>query len=197
MRWHHAQRSALQVHPRNRSRPPGGVSPVAQIPGQPNPPDARLKSPSTKMVREPAPRLIADKSPAKRGINKPAAITKRRPAETRAKRLPAVSIAADGKPRTVGIQVAESRGVVGIAGILQARVAGRDRAFNPGADPAIKIVTLRRAADTYVAVRRGDGKRFALTDGGRMVFANHRNMAGGHIQIAAVIKIIQAKRCRS
>src|SRR5277367_4555957 len=133
---HDSDGAGVRANPSGGGGSPGGEAGIAKIAGNPNPTEARLENPAAVVVREPAPGLIADESPAECGVLKPATTRKRAPAKADAVRTPAVTVAADGKPRTVGVEVSESRSVarrvvVGrVAGVLHGSGGGGDHGID-------------------------------------------------------------------
>lgn len=64
-----------------------------------------VKEPAAIVVRSPAPRLVAGKSPAEAGIPHPLAHGERRPAEACAEGPPSVAIASTRRPGAVGVEI--------------------------------------------------------------------------------------------
>src|SRR5271163_4452231 len=164
---HDTDGAGVRANPSGGGGPPGGEAAATKIAGNPDPAEAGVENPAAVVVREPAPGLIANEAPAECGILKPATARKRTPAKADAVGTPAVTVAADGEPRAVGVEVAESGGVRGVAIVLQRGGGGGDHGIDATADPAIEIVAVRKASDIFgVGIRGAHGKRLALRERG-------------------------------
>src|SRR5204862_441765 len=108
-----------------------------------------LGQPSSIVIGSPAPRVIADPSPPKSGIHEPLSIREWGPAEAHAKRPPTVPVGPAGGKGAIGIQIGESRGVIRRTRVLQRRGRGGGDAVDAARDPAIEVISIRKAGDIH------------------------------------------------
>src|SRR4029077_18255485 len=84
---------------------------------RPNPTQAGMENPTAVVIRQPAPRLTADESPAsERWVEIPLTHLKRIPTKRNAIRPPAITEAVNGIPSAVSIEITETGGVIVNAG---------------------------------------------------------------------------------
>src|SRR5262249_27211186 len=183
------------AHPDPGNRPPRH-KPAAETAEtrRPDPAEHRIENPSTKMIGEPAPWLVVDERPAEKWIHKPETAIEGRPTEADSVRPPAISIAGDWAPRTIGIQVGQTRRIVGRIDILLGSRGCISDAINAAGDPAIKIVVFRSASNADGRVVIGahrKGLAFGKFRG--FVLAANGDAALGDIHSAAIIEIVDAE----
>ncbi len=101
------QARLLRANPYARDRTPGcgptEIHAAAEAAGRPQPAKHRIKNPSAVMIWQPAPGLVADERRAENRIHEPTAVRERGPSETHTVGSPAIALADDRVPRTVGI----------------------------------------------------------------------------------------------
>src|SRR2546426_1797516 len=107
----------------------------------------RIEEPSSIVIRSPAPRLKANPGVAERGIHGPLAIRERRPTEAHTERSPTKSIGPAVGKGAIGIEIGESRSVIGRTSVLQRCSCGGGKNFDAAGDPAGGVVFLGEAAD--------------------------------------------------
>src|SRR5229473_320582 len=91
---------AAGANPNSRDGAPGDAPvPNSETSRRPYPSKTGLEDPSAEVIRQPTPRLVADKRPAEDRIGIPVAVIERRPSEANAVRPPAVTVAGNGIPR--------------------------------------------------------------------------------------------------
>ena len=146
MHRHQPNQAGLRANENSRHRPERrkSVKPKAKSKSRrPQPSKKRVEYPAAEVIRQPAPRLRADERRAEHRIHKPAATREGRPAQPHSVRPPAISVSADRIPRTVGVKVRYSRGVVRRVHVLLTRVRCRRHGVFSSSNPAIEIVILR------------------------------------------------------
>src|SRR5713101_280733 len=196
MGGNNSQRAA-GADPNSRDGAPGDAPvPNAKTSRRPNPAKTGFEDPSAEVIRQPTPRLVADKRPAEERIEIPIAVAviERRPSEANAIGPPTVTVAGNGIPRAVGVEITEAGRIIGRAGVLHRGSRGRHDAVFAAGDPVVKIVVFGKPANVDGRVFAGThGERLAFFERGGVVLVSNVDVALEDVDVAAVIEIVHAE----
>src|SRR5580692_1762702 len=152
-----------------------------------------VKEPAAIVVRSPAPRLEAGKSPAETRIPDPLAHGERRPAEACAKGAPSVAIASTGRPRAVGVEIGVAWQIIGRARVLKSGVRCAGNRIDSAGDPVIEIIVGGQTADVHGILAGLHRERLTLAKLRGFFFVQNRSVASQNVDVAAIVKIIDAE----